>query len=1109
MSRNIRIRTEPNGGDKHIKVQLNQDFDFLEILSLKISQEDAYRAFYSDYGVVVGRIIMNSGVGIPNAKISIFIPLTEDDAQDEEISSIYPYSDISIVNSEGVRYNLLPKDSQSECHTPVGTFPSKKDLLDNKQLMSIYDKYYKYTTTTNDSGDYMLFGVPVGNHVLNVDVDLSDIGIYSQRPYDFIEQGNPNKLFDSPTKFKKSVTLNSLTQLKNSQIGINVIPFWGEDVNDEIGITRNDVDLNYELVPKAIFIGSIFGDNEKNSLNKNCRPRKKLGKVCEMSEGGGTIEMLRKTIFGENERFDIEGGRVIDDNGAWAYQIPMNLDYMVTNEYGDLIPTDDTTRGIPTRAKMRFKISTDETGGDGRLRTKAKHLIPHNPKNYTEIDYTFDESTPEIHFRDFYWNKIYTIKNFVSRFQRNNNVENRNFIGFKDVDDCVGTKNPLPFNTMDSDFNPLYSIISIITIINQIVGFKFLGITPFCRFGCITIPCNGINYKPGCKNCGGSGNSSVSQVKECIELTLAEALNVFEFDFYNEWVNGSLYSFLLKYKKKKSDEKFCGDEDGSYYLINTNAKGKTIKDGQQLAINNGPVISFKGELFYRPMTTNSALLYASDTYSLGSVFDCDWQGISNIHNQIIPTTYHVPDIVQDGDVSEATITSLLLDINCSGVKAGVRESTNIGRLCEIGIGLDDDLSGTINDADISNEILRRNLISLNDTNYSGVPISDLNSGFESASYSSYRGLRNINGLDQAFGNSFFFYFGTVPNKTAIELMNSKYFTVCTKQTKNLITIISNIQDVLIINGATGSIGITINGGAPTVVGTTTGYDIQWSNGEVDTLNIVGLTEGTYSVVVTDGNGKISKKTFIVRGIKPIEFTTRTKNTQTNTSNNGVIYIDSIIGGIGPYDLIITGPSSIYTFNDIPYSTVLTGVGVGTYNIKVVDSSPIPLEKILSVSIVVPQTLTIVNLVTKNLTCFESDNGVISFDIQGGTIDYTINLSGVLTNGGTYLSTTNDNNNLLTGTYNLTISDAYGQTYTNPPILITGPIGQLVLSKTVGNPFYLNNTVIGVSYKLFLDGNVINTVIATSTVTNLNNVTTSTGTYIAANDFNCESNTVII
>ena len=68
----IRIRTTP-GVDKNIRIELNQDFDFLEILSLKISQEDLYQPFCANYGVVVGRVIANKGFGIPNAKISIFI----------------------------------------------------------------------------------------------------------------------------------------------------------------------------------------------------------------------------------------------------------------------------------------------------------------------------------------------------------------------------------------------------------------------------------------------------------------------------------------------------------------------------------------------------------------------------------------------------------------------------------------------------------------------------------------------------------------------------------------------------------------------------------------------------------------------------------------------------------------------------------------------------------------------------------------------------------------------------------------------------------------------------------------------------------------------------
>src|SRR5210317_1322710 len=76
MPKSYRIRTQP-GVDKNIKVEVSQDFDFLEILSLKLRQEDLYTQFCADYGVVVGRVIANGGVGIPNAHISILFLLTK------------------------------------------------------------------------------------------------------------------------------------------------------------------------------------------------------------------------------------------------------------------------------------------------------------------------------------------------------------------------------------------------------------------------------------------------------------------------------------------------------------------------------------------------------------------------------------------------------------------------------------------------------------------------------------------------------------------------------------------------------------------------------------------------------------------------------------------------------------------------------------------------------------------------------------------------------------------------------------------------------------------------------------------------------------------------
>jgi hypothetical protein len=78
MPKSYRIRTSVDGfqnSDKSIRVQIDQDFDFLEVLSLKLTQSDVYRRFCSDYGVIVGRVVANGGFGVPNAKVSVFVPL--------------------------------------------------------------------------------------------------------------------------------------------------------------------------------------------------------------------------------------------------------------------------------------------------------------------------------------------------------------------------------------------------------------------------------------------------------------------------------------------------------------------------------------------------------------------------------------------------------------------------------------------------------------------------------------------------------------------------------------------------------------------------------------------------------------------------------------------------------------------------------------------------------------------------------------------------------------------------------------------------------------------------------------------------------------------------
>jgi hypothetical protein len=522
MSKSYRIRTTPGEDNGYLKVNvdLNQNYDHLEILSLKISQKDDYQNFCADYGVVAGRVIVNGGFGVPNVKVSIFVPVEDSDLQDPVKSSIYPYTEPfpDQKNSNGLRYNVLPKNQQKLDHTPVGAFPKKREILDDRTTLEIYEKYYKYTTTTNESGDYILFGVPVGEHFLHYDMDVSDIGFISTRPFELIDQGYSDNLFKSKFKFKGSNNLDSLPQIFSENIPITVEPYWCDSlsVGSALGINRYDIEPNFEVTPTSIFMGSIFSDDEKDSLNKNCKPAREMGKLDEVITGGGKLEAIRRTVDGNVEIFNFKEDS-IDDNGNWSILVPMNLRKVVTDEFGNLVPSPDGIKGVATEGDYRFRISMDATSNDKRLRERAKYLVPNTNNNFNFGEYTQkelkekqiftkneqlsditigtpyeDDITNQYNYLEeffpFRWKKVYTVKQYIGRMQKIRNDEARGFIGIKDIVNAEGV-NKFPTNRIDTNFNPIYTIICIIlTFFAIVVGF-INGILNVIN-GLITAICN-------------------------------------------------------------------------------------------------------------------------------------------------------------------------------------------------------------------------------------------------------------------------------------------------------------------------------------------------------------------------------------------------------------------------------------------------------------------------------------------------------------------------------------------------------------------------------------------------------------------------------------------
>jgi len=524
MGQSYRIRTEL-GINKTINVQLDQDFEFLELLSLKLQQEDIYTRSCADYGVLVGRVTANNGFGIPNARVSIFIPIEPIDESNPLIQSIYPYKSPTDKNEDGFRYNLLPYEKSYSKHAATGTIPTRLDVLTGQTAIEIFDKYYKFTAKTNESGDYMIMGVPLGNQTVVMDVDLSDIGEFSLTPQDLIRMGLATEDQVAGNQFRSSNDLNSLPQIITISKTAEISPLWGEPDICQIAISRVDFDLrddaNVDIQPTAVFMGSIYSSPDKFRVRSNCKPKDNLGNLCDLDAGPGQILAIRQTISQDLdgnpilEQYQLEqSGNIIDGNGVWLTELPMNLEYVITNEFGEKTVSNDPTIGIPTKGKYRFKIKWQQSPTLTEQTRRGYFLVPNvreygwtNPQQdpnygnvslaqqnqlqssyYFGLDWTgytnglqgaaVNEKLDEIidcedTFYEFNFNKVYTVSGLIDQYK--NGARGR-FIGIKEIDDdsCSTTVNKFPVNEGFRNFDLLFFIFSILFQIIQIIGIPLL-----------------------------------------------------------------------------------------------------------------------------------------------------------------------------------------------------------------------------------------------------------------------------------------------------------------------------------------------------------------------------------------------------------------------------------------------------------------------------------------------------------------------------------------------------------------------------------------------------------------------------------------------------------
>jgi hypothetical protein len=359
-----------------------------------------------------------------------------------------------------------------------------------------------------------------------MDVDLSDIGEFSLTPQDLIRMGLATEGQVAGNRFKTSNDLNSLPQIISLTKQLDVSPLWGDPDICQIAVNRVDFDLrddaNVDIQPTSVFMGSIYSTSDSFRLRKNARPRDDMGNLCSLTTGPGQILAIRQTIQEDSdgnpilEQFQLEqSGNIIDGNGVWMTELPMNLDYFITNEFGEKVLSNDPTVGIPTKGRYRFKVKWSQSSSVSEQTRRPHYLIP----NVKEYGWTTTSSNPQLQqqqssyyfgldwsgytkgfnnvqlkneilnskincedtFYEFNFNKVYTVSNFIDQFK---NGGAGNFIGIKEIDsqECDDTVNKFPVNEGFKNFDLLYFLFSILMIVIQLIGPIFLIIYHILAF---------------------------------------------------------------------------------------------------------------------------------------------------------------------------------------------------------------------------------------------------------------------------------------------------------------------------------------------------------------------------------------------------------------------------------------------------------------------------------------------------------------------------------------------------------------------------------------------------------------------------------------------------
>ncbi len=220
-------------------------------------------------------------------------------------------------------------------------------------------------------------------------------------------------------------------------------------------------------------------------------------------------------------------------------------------------------------------------------------------------------------------------------------------------------------------------------------------------------------------------------------------------------------------------------------------------------------------------------------------------------------------------------------------------------------------------------------------------------------------------------------------------------------------------------GNTGSIDVTINGGSPP-------YTFLWNTGATSE-DLINLGKGTYTVTATDANGCTFSITSML--LLPVPLVTASIDILQNVSCFG--------GSNGAINLTVSNGTPPFTFSWSSGQTTedISNLPSGAYTVTVTDSNGC----VANQNVVISQPSSLLSITvdsSQDVNCSGGSDGSADLTVTQGTPPYSF----LWSNG----STTEDINNLSSGSYTLTVTDANG-CIDSATVIISQPSGALSLS----------------------------------------------------------------